>query len=156
MSALADKDEGKYRIVNNINVIGIDPFADQGGALVCYDLPYPQDLHEDQVDVTFLAHFAPGFPIVVVLVAHDGTRPLQMPVVEAVRFGRRELFGGVGSQRQLDKADYAIVDHRDELSFLALPDPGLLRFLQGPDAAGFDVELVGNRDGAQHTPGGAI
>src|SRR5580700_10583970 len=75
MSPLTDADEGKDRIVDDIDVIGIDPFADQGGAVVGHDLADAQDLHEDQVDITLLAHLAPGFPVIVVLVLHNGTRP---------------------------------------------------------------------------------
>ena len=76
--------------------------------------------------------------------------------VEALRFVSGEFVGDVGAKDELDQADDAIIDHRDEFALLVLPYPAPAGFLEGPDAAGFDVELVGDGDGPQYPPGSAV
>ena len=81
MLAFSDQDQGKKRIIDDIDVIRINAFADQGSPVVRDDLPDPEDLHEYQVYKAFLAHFPPGLTIIMVLINHGGPCDRQLFIV---------------------------------------------------------------------------
>src|SRR5215218_9395507 len=66
-----DQYQRKCCIIDDIIKIGIYTFADEGLAFIKQDLFNAQDLRHDQVYKTFLAHFPPGFAVVMVLIFHQ-------------------------------------------------------------------------------------
>lgn len=156
MFAFTDKDEGEYGIIDNVYIIGIDAFADDGFPIVLQDLADAHELGENEIGEAFLAECAPCFAVIVVLGKHHFSGECSFGIIALFHFSKGEIFYHSLFEIELNEADDAVIDHGFEFAGDILSYFLGLFFLYGADALRLDKDLVHDTDGAQYPPAGAV
>ena len=66
-----DADESENAVIDDVHVIGLDPFGSEQKSMVVIDLLDAEDINKDEIGIARYAHVAPDLPVIVILVFEE-------------------------------------------------------------------------------------
>lgn len=150
------QDQCEDGIIQDIQVIGIDPFADQCFSVVGQDLAQPLELHQYEVSKTFLAHAPPGFTVIVIFILHQRLCGACLQIEERSHFFHLQFLRILFGELQLHQTDHRVIHNAFELAGDVIRYFLLFLLLDGTDTLRFDIDLVDDGNRTKHPPGGSI